>query len=182
MTEEVRHRRLARIFINRGFQLRMLRRAVTPLLVSCLALCAALILFTPGESYSGGQLRLAGLVGLALVFLFGAGGVLWSLWLFSSRVAGPLLQLERTLGEMAAGDLTVRMRVRQRDELQEHTRHLNRTIESVQARVIRITQFCDFALRSIEEMQQTDPKNPSLSRMLDLVRSIQESVADFHVR
>ena len=161
----------------------MLRRAVSPLLALSLILGAVLFSYTPSErAYSAAELRTAGLLIILSLFLFGTGGIVWSVWLFSSRVAGPLLQLERTLREVAAGTLTARMRVRQRDELQEHTVHLNQTIESLQGRVVRITQFCDFARRSIEEMRQADPENERLARILDLVSSIEESVDDFHVR
>lgn len=183
MAEEPPQRRFARLFVNRGFQLRMLRRAVAPLLALSLSIGAVLVVYTPpGGVYSGTELRTFGLLGLTSLFLFGTGGIMWSLWLFSSRVAGPMLQLQRTLQEVASGNLVVRMRVRQRDELQEHTAHLNRTIESLQGRVVRITQFCEFARRSVQEMRAGDPENPNLARILDLVTSIEESVGDFHVR
>lgn len=183
MPEDSRQRRFARLFVNRGFQLRMLRRAVAPLLTLSIAVSAFLVAYTPLDgTFSGGQVRDLGLALLGGVLVFGMGGIIWSLWLFSSRVAGPLLQLERTLQEVSSGNLVVRMRVRERDELQEHTAHLNQTIESLQSRVVRINQFCEFARRSVEEMQAADPKNPNLERILDLVGSIEESVRDFKVR
>lgn len=161
----------------------MLRRALAPLLLLTVAFATVLFFLAPGAgSFSGQQIRWVGLAGLGSLFVFAAGGIFWSLWLFSSRVAGPLLQLQRTLEMMAAGDLTARMRVRKKDELQEHTDYLNRTVESLQNRVVRIKQFCDYTRRSIEEMQTRDPNNPNLSRMLDLVGSIEESVGDFRVK
>ena len=82
---------------------------------------------------------------------------------------------------VAAGDLTVRLRVRKKDELQEHTEHLNQTISSLQDRVKRINQFCGFATREVETMQQSDPGSKNLARMAELIRSIEESLEDFQV-
>lgn len=177
-----RSRRLTRIFVNREFQVRMMRRAGLPLTIITTIFAILIYLYTPEKvTYTGDQLRVIGLGGLAVLFVFVWAGIHWSLWLFSSRVAGPLLALKNTLKEVAAGNLTARLTVRKRDELQEHTEHLNQTLESLQARVKRINQFCSFATREIIAMQESDPQNKNLSRMAELVESIEESLSDFQV-
>ncbi len=180
--KESRRSRGRRFFINRAFQLRMMRRAGIPLTLITVTVAAAIYFFTGGgNNYSADQLRLAGYVGLALLFAFSWLGIYWSLWLYSSRIAGPLINLRHTLQEVAEGDLRVRMQTRKKDELKEQADHLNHTIISLQDRVKRINQFCAYTLNTIDEMREQNPDLGHLDKLRELTMSIQESVEDFKV-
>ncbi|MBI3395383.1 MAG: methyl-accepting chemotaxis protein [Spirochaetia bacterium] len=174
----VRNRRL----VDRFFQIRMLRRAGAPLVVSTIAAAVGIVFVTSGDrQFSSSELRWAVLGVLFLVNVIAFAGLTWSLFLYSSHLAGPLVNLRRTLEIVAKGDLTARSRVRKDDELQEHANHLNAAIGSLQARVKRINQFCKYTRSTIEDMKKTDPESKQLDRLLELVKSIEESIEDFRV-
>ncbi len=160
----------------------MLRRATAPVLLTTIVVIGFIWTATSiDRELHASELRwpaLGVLVGFNIVSFL---GVAWSLFLYSSRLAGPLVNLSRTLKSVAGGDLTVRARVRKDDELQEHAEHLNATIMSVQDRIKRINQFCKFAHTTLDEMRGSDPNSKEVDKMLDLVRSIEESVEDFRV-
>ena len=183
MTED-QHKQQGRrlILIDRMFQFRMLRRATAPVFLTTIVV-VALIWMTSAvdRQLHASELRWPALAVLAGFNIVSFLGVAWSLFLYSSRLAGPLVNLSRTLKSVAGGDLTVRARVRKDDELQEHAEHLNTTIMSLQDRIRRINQFCKFAHSTIDDMRTSDPDSAELGRMMDLVRSIEESVEDFRV-
>lgn len=54
---------------------------------------------------------------------------------FSHRVAGPLVNLEKSLARVAAGDLTTRMRLRPRDQVKNIRDAFNAAVDSLQGRV-----------------------------------------------
>lgn len=160
----------------------MLRRATAPVVLTTVVVVVLIWTATSiDHELHASELRwpaLGVLLGFNIVSFL---GVAWSLFLYSSRLAGPLVNLSRTLKSVAGGDLTVRARVRKDDELQEHAEHLNTTIMSVQDRIKRINQFCKFAHTTLDEMRASDPDSKEVGKMLDLVRSIEESVEDFRV-
>jgi methyl-accepting chemotaxis protein len=53
---------------------------------------------------------------------------------FSHRVAGPLVNLEKSLARLAKGDLTIRVRLRPRDQLTNIRDAFNRAVESLHDR------------------------------------------------
>ena len=63
--------------------------------------------------------------------------------LVSHRIAGPLIQFQRLFESVAAGNLSVRARVRQRDYLVKEADSINRMLETFSARVKSVEQSAD---------------------------------------
>ncbi|MBX7059245.1 MAG: hypothetical protein K1X75_14360 [Leptospirales bacterium] len=166
--------------VDRGFQFRMVWRATLPFLFS-LGFAAIVVLWFSDhdEPVSPRSLRWMALLGLALIGLAAFAGGVWSMLLYSSRVAGPLRSLDRALARLEAGDLTARFQVRQKDELRQHAERMNRSLLSMQERVRRVRQFCRYARGVLEEMSAKGGKDERLEKMLDLVSAIEASVGDF---
>ena len=169
-------------FVDAKFQIRMMKRAALPISLVFIAAMAGVYVFTqPGGTYTVHDYRIMGFIGMSILFLASIAGIFWSLFLYSSRLAGPLKNLRRTLEIIASGDLTVRARVRKEDELQEQVEYLNRAILSIHERVKRIHQFCRYTRSTVEQMRQSGLTEKNLDQLLDLVKSIEESVTDFKV-
>ncbi|HMU83211.1 MAG TPA: HAMP domain-containing protein [Leptospiraceae bacterium] len=166
------------------FQLRLVRRAMLPLAVLSAAAMVVIWSATTGRhEYSMDELRWLGIGGVALLFVASLVGVGWSLMLYSSRLAGPLVHLEKTLAAIAAGDLSTRVHLRKDDELQEHAAHLNRTFMSLQDRVKRIHQYCRYARETVDRLAASpDVKDKDqLDQMRQLIGFIEEALQDFKV-
>lgn len=154
-------------------------------LLSVLA-CGA-IWFATGvqHDYTMSELRWMGIAGITALFLASLVGVAWSLVLYSTRLAGPLIHLEKVLGQIASGDLAARVQLRKSDELQEHGAHLNRAFISMADRVKRIHQYCKYTRTKIHEMTEKGGSDPAVAAQLkqieDLVGLIEEAVSDFKV-
>lgn len=153
-----------------------------PLLLALAAAAVAVYFFTDrDEAIAPDELRPIALAGLATISLIAVAGGVWSMLLYSSRVAGPLRSLERTLQRIEEGDLTARFQVRHKDELRRHAERMNRSLLSIQERVRRVRQFCRYARGVIEEMKASGDADERVDRMLDLVAAIEASVADFRL-
>jgi methyl-accepting chemotaxis protein len=71
------------------------------------------------------------------VFALIIGSALFSIYL-THRLAGPLYRFERHAADLAEGDLSLRIRLRQGDELQELARMINETIEKLDGTLAEI--------------------------------------------
>lgn len=168
--------------LTEKFQFRMMRRAGLPVTVSALAALGGIYFVTdPLAGFEISDYRWIGIIGLAGLYIITMSGIVWSLFLYSSRLSGPLVGLRKTLQVVADGDLTARLKVRKNDELHEQAEHLNKTIISLQDRVKRINQFCKYTHTALEQMREKGENPESLDHLLGLVRSIEESVHDFKV-
>jgi len=168
------------------FQFRLVRRTLLPLLLFSLIASGIIIYATDGQhEYSMTSLRWMGLAGIACLWCASVMGVAWSLMLYSSRLAGPLIHLEKVLKQISDGDLYVRIKLRKDDELQEHAAHLNRTFLSLQDRVKRIHQYCRYTRETLEKLARQDSvtaqEKQQLDQLRELIRLIEEAVADFRV-
>ncbi|MBE7440219.1 MAG: methyl-accepting chemotaxis protein [Spirochaetales bacterium] len=102
----------------------------------------------------------------------------FSLRRVSSKITGPLVNISHVLEGVAGGDLTRRAHVRKGDELKEHAEKLNRTLTEIQARIKRARSFCQYTSGEMERMKQEKP-DPSLERIADLVKSVDEALETF---
>lgn len=181
--EQKRH---SRITLKYEFQLRMIRRAMLPVLLLSAVACA-IIWFATGvtNQYTMTELRWMGIGGISALFLASLIGVAWSLFLYSSRLAGPLIHLEKVLAQIATGDLAARVNLRKSDELQEHGIHLNRAFISLSDRVKRIHQYCTYTRARLKELSEKNAADAAMmshiKQIEDLVGLIEEAVADFKV-
>lgn len=137
--------------INREVQLKYVLLTVAVLLLYTLFLLAAI--FLPQIRLFAGETSLAGQAagaeallalhrtfwpgGLAVIALFGAGSIF-----VTHKIVGPLFSIDRTIREMAAGNLTVRARIRQGDELQEFHHNFNAMADNLERLLIDLEQGC----------------------------------------
>jgi methyl-accepting chemotaxis protein len=84
------------------------------------------------------------------------GSALFSIYL-THRLAGPLYRFERHAANLAQGDLSLRIRLRQGDELQELARMINETVERL-----------DGTLADIRDRERT--RQAGLTRMLQKLK------------
>jgi len=125
-----------------------------------------------------GLIALAGLAAvmtLSLTILF---------VLFSHKIAGPILRIERTFEEALSGDLTQRIKLRTGDELKETADQLNSMLDGLQARIKRIDQMSRFMHENLVEMlQEAAPdKKEQLLKLDDLARGVKDAISDFKLQ
>ncbi len=60
--------------------------------------------------------------------------------LMSHRVSGPVYRFERSAEAISNGDLTVRVRIREKDEMKETAATMDDTIETFKARITGLKQ------------------------------------------
>lgn len=127
------------------------------------------------------KVKLYGILALGALALVLALSLTILFILFSHRIAGPILRIERTFEDALAGDLTQRIRLRQGDELTDTAEQLNGMLDGLQARIKRIDQMSRFMHESIEKMIQeaTPDKKEALQKLHELAAGVKESIADF---
>jgi len=104
--------------------------------------------------------------------------------LFSHRIAGPVMRIQRTFEDALHGDLTQRIRLREKDELRETADQLNHMLDSLQSRIRRIDQMSRFMHDTLEAMLLEAPpeKKEQLLKLDDLARGVKEAIADFKLQ
>lgn len=140
-----------RYLINREVQLKYLLLTVAVLLLYTLFLLAAIfvpqILHFSAETSLAGKALEAGVIlklhqtfwpaALAVIALFGVGSIF-----LTHKIVGPLFSIDRTLREMAAGNLTVRAHIRRGDELQEFHHNFNVMADNLERLLIDLEKGC----------------------------------------
>ena len=165
-------------FIKKSFQTRFSLRFVVLILLEA-ALIAGLLLYiskgTLTTGYSGTELRIektasffyvsfllilliasvaVGLVGM-LVFIF-----------YSHRIAGPLFRFQKSLQEIAGGDLTGRIHLRQKDQLGDLGESINLMAQAMDQRIGQLK-------KEIETAKHGDKE--SLTRLKEIADSFKTS-------
>jgi len=87
--------------------------------------------------------------GLGLAFL----GFLMAL-VFSNHVAGPIYRFERTFNEIQKGDISMQVRIRQHDELQDTAASFNKALESLRTRIRKERVGWEKAQSQIEALSE----------------------------
>lgn len=104
--------------------------------------------------------------------------------LFSNRIAGPIMRIGRTFEDALHGDLTQRIKLRERDELKETADQLNHMLEALQGRIRRIDQMSRYMHDTLEKMleESAPDKKEQLLKLDDLVRGVREAISDFKLQ
>lgn len=104
--------------------------------------------------------------------------------LFSHRIAGPIMRIERTFEEILHGDLTHRISLRHGDELKETADHMNTMLDGLQARIKRIDQMARFMEENLAHMIIEAPpdKKEQLVKLDDLAKGVKEAISDFKLQ
>jgi len=77
------------------------------------------------------------------------------------KVVGPLFSIDRTIREMAAGNLTVRAQIRKGDDLQEFHHNFNAMADNLERLLIDLEQGC----RCLDDCSQTLEKKMASGRL-----------------
>jgi len=104
--------------------------------------------------------------------------------LFSHRIAGPIMRIERAFEEILHGDLTHRISLRHGDELKETADHLNTMLDGLQGRIKRIDQMARFMEENLAHMIIDAPpdKKEQLVKLDDLAKGVKEAISDFKLQ
>lgn len=165
--------------INREVQLKYVLLTVAMLAAYTLFLLAAV--FVPQMLHFAAQTSLAGKaaesgvildlhrafwpVALVVIVLFGAGSIL-----VTHKIVGPIFSIDRTIREMAAGNLTVRARIRQGDELQEFQLNFNAMADNLERLLVDLEQGCRCMGECSEALEREISSgrldSPELARLL----------------
>lgn len=127
------------------------------------------------------KVKMWGLIALACLALVMALSLTILFVLFSHRIAGPVLRISRTFEDALHGDLTQRIRLREKDELKETAEHLNQMLDALQGRIKRIEQMSRYMQETLEKMleQAAPERKEELLKLNDLVRGVREAISDF---
>ena len=85
---------------------------------------------------------------------------------FSHRVAGPVYHIQKSLWELAQGNLTYRIRLRKRDELAEVAEDVNRAAQFMERKISQLK-------REIGDGKKTDAE--TMKRLKEMVDSFKTS-------
>lgn len=134
--------RRKKLIVLPDLQLRMIRQAAfwplaTLVVASTLVGIAWRQVLREAAELEGQLTSLAWLLG-AFALLVGSAVfvILYQAMLFSNRVAGPVYRIHKALADVRAGDLAVRVHLREKDLLTETADELNSTLDVLAQRVV----------------------------------------------
>lgn len=162
-------RKKLNIGVKREFQRWLLVRILGAVMFS--ALVAALVLYfyarqELGESFYTAHITVRRVSDLLLpVILAGSAvsllsGILIALFL-PQKIAGPLFRVEQDLRRLAAGDLTVKIVLREDDTLQDFAAAVNAAIAELQGRVATVQQ----GLQDLDPDTLAAPQQEALAQL-----------------
>ena len=106
-----------------------------------------------------------------LVFILGL--------LFSHRIAGPLYRIEKTIDEIAKGNLTIRIKLRQGDELSDLADEINRMAENLDKVLSSDKKTMLEIQRDLDELKRIVSSQPcDCTKLSSLINAIQAKTAD----
>jgi len=101
---------------------------------------------------------------------------------FSHQIAGPLYRLEKTAKAIGDGDLSLQVRLRRRDELQEFARSLDGMVADLRTRVQQLKDQTERLRAIINEANQRPEMPQELIRQLqDTQGRLDEVIGRFHL-
>ena len=166
-------------FIKKSFQTRFSLRFAVLIVLEAVLIAGLLYYISRGTlttGYSGTELRIERTasffyVGFLLILLIasvavGLVGMLVFIF-YSHRIAGPLFRFQKSLQEIAAGDLTGRIHLRQKDQLGDLGESINLMAQAMDQRVGEIKKEIEAASKQ--------PGKESLARLKELADSLKTS-------
>ena len=143
-------RRRRKYFIKRNFQLKFVMEFCAVVLGGVIISTALLFFFSQGtltSSFSHSRLVIRNTgaailpaviyTNLIVLGLISIAAMLVTL-LVSHKIAGPLFRLEKELQDIGAGNLRTKMSLRKKDQMEEVADGLNRMVQSLHERVVKI--------------------------------------------
>ena len=102
--------------------------------------------------------------------------------IFSHRIAGPLYRLEKTVQAMGQGDLSMRVHLRNRDELKGFAQSLDKAVADLRRRIQEVSESSEKVGRLVERIQREPTVPPKLVEELQDIRAqMDEAIARFKV-
>ncbi len=154
-------------FVRKEFQGRFVLRFFLTILIGAIVFTAIFSLFsshTITVTYEGSVLRIdrtpkALFVEIlraygVYIFLLGLGISIFSL-LLSHRIAGPLYRLEKSVEEIAKGNLAFKITLRRKDELKELAALMNSMIRELSGRVRDMKEKADLVEGAIHSLSES---------------------------
>lgn len=104
------------------------------------------------------------------------------LLLFSHRIAGPLYRLEKSAEAVGRGDLALKIKLRDGDQLQEVARAMDGMVQDLRSRALRVQKQSE-RLREILLRTEQTPGFPKdiLQSLLDTQRELGQVVSTFRL-
>ncbi|MBI5885671.1 MAG: methyl-accepting chemotaxis protein [Deltaproteobacteria bacterium] len=110
------------------------------------------------------------LANLVIIAITAAAGFVVLLFV-SHRIAGPLYRFEKSLDELAEGDLTHRSRLRNADELKPFAERLNAFSEKMESSVGRIKRESASLGQTLAQMRSVVEEDKAMTAKLDILVS-----------
>ena len=114
------------------------------------------------------------IIGLGSVTLF-----------YSHRIAGPLFRLGKEARRIARGDLTVKVRLRQKDAVHPLAETMNETTEAYRQRVIELRKKVNELKSAATSVMEVQAEGPELDEKIDqlamYVRQLQETLKELRL-
>ena len=118
------------------------------------------------------------LIVTGLVALAAAARVL----IFSHKIAGPLYRLEKTAKELGEGNLSVRVHLREGDELQAFANSLDGAVAELRRQVQELGDRCERIGAILEQLKRSQAVPQSLlDELTDAQAQMNEAIARFKV-
>ena len=167
-------------FIKRSFQTRFSLRFASLILLEALLIAGLFFHIAQGTlttSYNGSDLTIEQTTHffsvnfLLLLLITGIAVTLAGMLVFifySHRIAGPLYRFQRSLQELSEGELTGRIRLRQKDQLGDLGESINRVSESMDKQIGLIK-------KEIHEASKHGTTKDSLARLKEMLDSFKTS-------
>ncbi|HHL40060.1 MAG TPA: methyl-accepting chemotaxis protein [Deltaproteobacteria bacterium] len=177
-------RRMLNFSIKRAMQLRIFARIMIIVLCSVAATSIVFYLYSYQEisgSYRQFHVQarnfldyLLPVIGISLVLGVAAAAVLTLF--FPRNIAGPVYRLEKDIKErLARGDLTVRFRLREGDELTDLVTALNEVVDNFRERLAEVKS----AARELEGLRAGGGGAETDTRLADVESRLRETLKEF---
>ncbi|MEW6601703.1 MAG: hypothetical protein AB1499_12100 [Nitrospirota bacterium] len=182
-------------FIKKGFQLNFSIRFLALIIIEALLLAAIfwyVSLNTLTTSYQGAQLRIEDtssfffpsmmypvLIVIGVVCIVGLIGLIF----ISHKIAGPLYRFEKSLKEIAGGDLACRVSLRKKDQLSGMADSLNNFTSEIEKKVLDIKHEIQAAEKVAGEMQQhmASGRMPDTDKVGMLITNLTDSLTKLNI-
>jgi methyl-accepting chemotaxis protein len=105
---------------------------------------------------------------LITLILITVGTVVVTLFI-SHKIAGPLFRFEQELKEIAEGDLTTSIRLREKDQISDVAEGLNRTVAALRAKVLSIQSDVKHLLELTPEQNKPETMGEGLKKLHDKI-------------
>ena len=93
-----------------------------------------------------------------LLIAFGLTGILFLF--ISHRIAGPIYHLERVMGQMGRGDLSIRIHLRDKDEFKDTADHFNTMAEKLEDKIAEIKNLSQSLNADKDKKRQSKTRKP----------------------